>query len=317
MTPADASEKLWRDELEQAFATVATAVEAELGRARELSRVDGARDAAEGLNQTIRRLRKSKGVSEALAIVTEASARFCTRAAALVFEGSRVRVSSVRGVTADADGKSFEASEAAAVMAAIESKDPVVASAEEGELSPDLHSVLTHNLETRERAYLFPVIAAGSVSALLVALGQVQAAPLELLAEAAGMRIEAESRPKVESALVTAIQPAAQPVNAAARPKGWDDLSGAEQAAHLRAQRFARVKVAQMRLERTSAVREGQERGDLYAALKPEIDAAREEYRKQFESAPAMVDYLYLELVRSLANDEDRLLGPGFPGRLF
>ena len=33
-------------------------------------------------------------------------------------------------------------------------------------------------------------------------------------------------------------------------------------------------------------------------------------------SSPTMVDYLHLELVRSLANDDAILLGPNYPGPL-
>jgi len=87
---------------------------------------------------------------------------------------------------------------------------------------------------------------------------------------------------------------------------------------HLHAQRFAQVAVARMRVEQQAAVRDGQNRRDLYSALRSEIDQAREQYRSQFLAGQSktMVDYLYLELVRSLANEQDQLLGSGFPGRL-
>jgi hypothetical protein len=54
-------------------------------------------------------------------------------------------------------------------------------------------------------------------------------------------------------------------------------------------------------------------RSDLYLVLKSEIDAARDAYKKEF---PGVIDYLYLELVGNLANNDDRLLGPLFPGPL-
>ena len=98
----------------------------------------------------------------------------------------------------------------------------------------------------------------------------------------------------------------------------WSELTPEDQTLHLRAQRFAQVAVARLRVEHSDAVREGQQRSDIYGALKPEIDRARDEYRVQFLTGDSktMVDYLYLELVRSLANEQDRLLGAGFPGRL-
>jgi hypothetical protein len=193
------------------------------------------------------------------------------------------------------------------VLSAIETKDPVAAAATEGEFSTELCSAVLRDLETAERGYLFPIVSAGSVRAILFALGDVDAAPLELLSETAAMRLEVlDARPTSTSEL-----PDAKPGRA------WTDLSSSDQALHLKAQRFARVKVAEMRLARPAAVHEGQERGAIYKTLRPEIDAARETFRKEFaDKTPTMVDYLYIELVRSLANDDDKLLGPDFPGRL-
>lgn len=85
---------------------------------------------------------------------------------------------------------------------------------------------------------------------------------------------------------------------------------------HLQAQRFARVKVAELRLYHAEAVREGRAKSDLYGALQNEIDKVRGEYEKDFAAIPTMVDYLHLELLRTLAHDDDRLLGANYPGPL-
>jgi hypothetical protein len=78
---------------------------------------------------------------------------------------------------------------------------------------------------------------------------------------------------------------------------------------------MARVRVAEMRLYHDEQVRNGVARGDVYGALQNEIDAARDQFRKAFLSkSPTMVDYLHLELLRSLAHEEDRVLGYGYPG---
>jgi hypothetical protein len=51
--------------------------------------------------------------------------------------------------------------------------------------------------------------------------------------------------------------------------------------------------------------------------VRARIDTARESFRKKFFSAtPTMVDYLHLELVRTLANDDPELLGNDYPGPL-
>ena len=86
---------------------------------------------------------------------------------------------------------------------------------------------------------------------------------------------------------------------------------------HLRAQREARLRVAEIRLEHGAALRDGLEKADLYSALSEPIDSARDAFRRDYLSAsPTMVDYLYLEIVRGLAQDDDRQLGPNFPGAL-
>jgi hypothetical protein len=88
-----------------------------------------------------------------------------------------------------------------------------------------------------------------------------------------------------------------------------------EQRVHLRAQRFARVEAAAMRLQEGTAVQAGRLRRNLYEALRGRIDAARELFRKDFfANCPSMVDYLHLELVHTLANDDAELLGKDYPG---
>ena len=85
----------------------------------------------------------------------------------------------------------------------------------------------------------------------------------------------------------------------------------------LRARRFARVKVAEMQLYHSAAVRAGRASGDLYGALQREIDAARQEFRERFlTDSPPAADYLHQEIVRALANDDAAILGSTYPGPL-
>jgi hypothetical protein len=72
-----------------------------------------------------------------------------------------------------------------------------------------------------------------------------------------------------------------------------------------------------MRLYQSDAVKAGRAREDLYAALQDTIDEARETFRRDFLMAsPTMVDYLHLELLRTLANDNPAWLGANYPGPL-
>lgn len=96
----------------------------------------------------------------------------------------------------------------------------------------------------------------------------------------------------------------------------WADLDEIQRQLHMRAQRFARVTVAEMQLAKTDECRAGREKGDFYLFLNKEIDRAREIYRKQFMTISSMVDYLHLELVQTAVQGDERKLGADYPGQL-
>jgi hypothetical protein len=147
----------------------------------------------------------------------------------------------------------------------------------------------------------------GRAQALLYAWGTVEGAALELLSQLAAAVWTIMPAP---AELVT-ITPGTAP----AAPTAWDKLSPDEQQLHLRAQRFARVQVAEMRLFETDAVQAGRTKHDLYDALRTRIDTARDIFRRSFfASSRSMVDYLHLELVRTLAQDDPDALGKEYPG---
>ena len=92
---------------------------------------------------------------------------------------------------------------------------------------------------------------------------------------------------------------------------------GPQDEKNLRAQRFARVRVAEIQLYHAAAMKMGRLAGDVYTALKPQVDAARESYREKFLTpVNGTADYLHVEFVRTLANDDAALLGPEYPGPL-
>jgi len=154
--------------------------------------------------------------------------------------------------------------------------------------------------EAREHA---PVIELVNIARTLVA---------EAAAELETAR-DPEAAPKPEAFEPS---PAAAPEKKKPAPD-WETLSSEDQQIHLRAQRFARVQVAEMRLYEADAVQSGRGRSDLYDALRKPIDAARESFREQFFSrCESMVDYLHLELMRTLAHDDPDLFGKDYPGPL-
>jgi len=267
------------------------------------------RSQVESLNQVLRRLRTT-GQEKVLQLLAEGCAPFAGQLVVLVFESNQARSAAGFGMeTTEMETQaelengalSFDTHSAPAIVAAIDSRDPVVALSTDAEISP----VLAQAFRTAPggKAYLFPIVARHSVMAMLAASGVEVSAPVELLCEAAGMRLE------------TFIQPLSPQPKEPDPPQAWDDLDAEDQKLHLQAQRMARLRVAEMRLYRENEVRSGAAIGDIYGALKNEIDAARDQFLQTFLSkSPTMVDYLHLEILRSLAHDDDRLLGRHYPG---
>jgi hypothetical protein len=143
-------------------------------------------------------------------------------------------------------------------------------------------------------------------------LTQVAAAAWEV---AAGTPVAGLIKIAPAAAAVAAPPASAAPAKGAPPVSKWDGMPAEEHQMHLRAQRFARVQVAEMRLYETDAVYLGREHRNLYEALRNLIDPARAAFQNQFfATCPSMVDYLHLELVHTLANDDPELLGKDYPG---
>jgi hypothetical protein len=307
---------------------VAHAVRKEQERA--VTQIERARrTTAESLNQTMRLIRQSAAEAPALQLLADGSAPYSQRAVVLLIENNHAKSLSTRGVTDDI-AFTFALEDAPAIGSAVESKDPVVALASDREISAPLAAALGVSESQSDpdgKAYLFPVVVRQKVVAMLVAAGDVVPAPLELICEAAGMKFEllapeTPSSPETPKTLeplpnpeLVQISAPSVPATATSERRAWDDLTPEDQKLHLQAQRVARVRVAEMRLYHAEDLSKGVFAGNIYTALASPIDAARTEFLQTFLSkSPTMVDYLHLEILRSLAHDDDRLLGPEYPG---
>lgn len=259
------------------------------------------REAADELNQTARRLRQAGDIDSLVGTLAASAAPYAT--ATLLFR--------VVGDEARSEKIDLPLASAPALGAAAQSHDPVTAAAVPSEVSQALVDLLGHAPE--EKVSILPVIVRERAAALVYCWGDVQLAPLELLVQVAAAVWTA----LLPAAPLIGIAPAAAPVDgkAAAPAEGWDALSSEDQRIHLRAQRFARVKAAELRLREAAAVQAARSRGNIYEALRDPIDKARESFRSEFFTpCPTMVDYLHLELVRTLAGDDAELLGKDYPG---
>ncbi len=296
------------ERLVDARAAVAAAERARIERRKAFAR----------LSQAVRRIGQAQTSGEWTPALLDAASEYCHRCVLFSVGLRSVIAEESRGFDEAAAaawaGKEIELRAAPAFATAIESRDVVVAQRTAGEISPEAAALAGES--DLERVHLYPVMARGRCAALLcVELAEDEAAhaALDTLVVAAGLSLGA----RVPGGAPTSLVSISGGGGAAEASAGWSSLSEAEQELHRRAQRFARVQVAEMRLYQASHVRLGRARQNLYEVLREPIDAARETYLRQFiRECPSMADYLHQEIVRTLANNDATLLGPAYPGPL-
>jgi hypothetical protein len=265
------------------------------------------RQLTERLNQAARRMRMSETETQWSSALVDATRDFADRAAVFTVREGRLRLRAARGIEL---GSLLEVplASAPAFASASESGDSIVAMRQASELSEPVARLVGE--DAGGTFSLFPIATRERITALLYAdsqSGTVDRNALELLAAIAGLA--GGTRPAFRSGH----NPELIAISNVERPAV--DFALDEPGLHLRAQRFARVRVAQIRLYQSGAVKIGRANHDLYTSLKQDIDSGRRAFRDGFLSAsPKMVDYLHLEILRTLANDDAALLGPQYPG---
>jgi hypothetical protein len=268
------------------------------------------RDASEALNQAVRRIAQSSSVPDVLAALVDSTSPFSAVATVLSIRDDQASMVCSRGSAAAM--QAFAVVSAPALASLLETKEVVAAAGTPEQLSAALAETLA---ATNGTAYLFPLKVRQQVVATLAAAGTVHAGAMECLCEAASLKLEILLPPPPPPPPPPPA-PVPQAKEAKREPSAWDSLPPEVQRLHLQAQRFSRVKVAELRLYHAERVRDGRARSDLYGALREDIDKLRGDYKKDFAATPTMVDYLHLELLRTLAHDDDRLLGTNYPGPL-
>ncbi len=302
--PLTALRRLFEDRLLQ----LSTEVEGLFAEDRERAH----REFTDQLNQAVRRMRLAPDAGELDATLADAAGCFAEGAAVFRVDGDSAAAVRMRGAGEEAarrfSGLRIPLAAAAALAGAVETREPVIAAAIPNEVSQEMVDLVGHTAESR--VSIFPVSIRERAAALLYAWGNPQGPVLEILAQlASAIRTALEPPPAPPPLLQIAPAPAPKP--------SWDALPPEEQQVHLRAQRFARVRVAEMRLHEPEAVQSGRAARDLYGSLRKKIDDVRGEFHRAFfATCPSMVDYLHLELVRTLANDDPELLGKDYPGPL-
>jgi hypothetical protein len=270
------------------------------------------------LNQLFRRFRAYQTESDWVQVTLDAASRYAGFVAVFAVTNDAVSLRGQFPAGRLPEDLSFPVQSAAAFASAIESKDPVTALRSASEVSDGLSTG-----DAGERAHLFPITNGDRVSAIVFAADSgSDMNGLELVSGMAASMLERRSNVALHAQITAApafVPPAAPPEPqqvAETKLPTWTDLPADQRQLHIRAQRFARVAVAELQLARPEACRAGREQSDLYLFLKREIDKARENYRKQFMIVPSMVDYLHLELIQTAAQGDEEKLGADYPGRL-
>ena len=277
------------------------------------------RQQMQSLHKAVRRSENAEGRDDVIAALLDGVTPYAERAVLLQLDGDMIV--GVCGVAGSEDPYEMHSLEipverAPALHNAKQSGEPLVAMRLESEFSSEILGYLGEAAD--EKIRVFPVISRGLVKALILVEAGAKpfhAGSIEILTMTAGHRWVA-SKEVAEPAQLIAIQGNQEP-----KPKettqNWFQLSPQEQEVHLRAQRFARVQVAELRLYQSERVRQSRRENNIYGVFRSEIDQAREEFRTQFvETCPSMLDYYHMELVRILANENEKVLGSEYPGPL-
>ena len=244
--------------------------------------------------QAARWLDRAENREQWLLALVEAAAKFSDRSALFLIEAGHMLCVAVHGIAEDSIVKTLiPLHEAPAFQSVIDTGETVTALRREAELSPSVSKAF--QAPDIKKAHLLPLQSKGKVLAVLYAEGLIVDLPaLELL-----VSIASGSSLGNSGGLVPPIE----------------NFSVEDQKLHANAKHFARVKTAALLLDRPLDVRAGRRRKTLYSALHGEIDSLRTQFASQFfNRSTNMVDYLHLELIRTLANDDAKLLGSEYPG---
>jgi hypothetical protein len=283
------------------------------------------------LSQIARRLDQAEDMPAWCAALLDGALTVAPRAFLFSLLSGEIAVEGVRTSSGEIypalDGLKIPLSGVPAFGSAAQSLDTVIAMALPGEISETLVTALA--MEDGGKLAILPVVTERGgkerhASALLVIPGHeppANLAALELLTSIAGLALDVRQMSKKLSqpgvgAQMLGIAPNAEPKMPVSVVPDVAKLPLDEQEMHARAQRFARVKIAEMRLYHAQAVKEGRENHNLYGALRGDVDQDREQFQREYMATPTMIDYFHVELVRTLANDDPTMLGPDYPGPL-
>jgi len=310
---------------------------------------DGAASSAV-LEAALAALQDVTSQADILNVLLDFAARFSGRVALFVVRGDSATVWQARGFPDDNGLRNFNLNLADPVVSrVVHERVPGAAG-----LDFDPHFLQRVGHAAGGNAILLPLVLRDKVSALVYADcglegGKLDVAALKLLMRSAGMWLEvlalrkamtsgspapAQEAPAPErppmvvatvpperaAAVAASAPPQTAPAPAASRSAvavatPESEWTAEERDVHMRAQRFARLLVDEIKLYNQAKVGEGRAAHDLYDRLREDIEKSRASYDKRYGSTPAAsADYFTKELVRILADNDASLLGANFQG---
>ena len=262
--------------------------------------------ALQSVGQAARWLDKAGNDQQWRMALVDAAAQFCERAALFAVENGRLFCKAASGADISTLQKlAIPFTEAPAFKTAVDTGETVVAIRRAEELSAPVADVFqTPGLKN---SFLFPMNSEGHALAILYAEGKVvDVGALELLMSLAAASAKRRTGGLLGASASYSLSPSGS---------GWNELSREDRNLHLKAQRSAKVRTARLLLDFPLEVQAGRRRKSLYAALHHKIDEERKQFAELFFTGTnTMIDYLHVELVRTLANDDATILGAEYPG---
>jgi len=270
------------------------------------------------LNAAVASVQDATSQTDILKALLEGSTQFSRRSALFVVRASTATGWQARGF-ADDDAIKIITVDCAAGLAArvVESHTPSGAAAEEF----DSRFVQRFGAPSDGNVLLLPLVIKSKVAALVYADGGSDGAPgldrsaMELLIRTTGLWLEllsfrksipTETAHTENQAATAAAAPAAAVAKPAAAPAPVEDE------VHIKAKRFAKLLVEEIKLYNHEKVAEGRNHKDLYDRLKDDIDKSRATYDHRYGQTVSDVDYFTLELVRILGDNDRASLGANF-----
>lgn len=270
------------------------------------------------LNAAVASVQDASSQTDILKALLDGATHFSDRIVLLVVRGNTATGWQARGFSDNDSVKAFSTDCGSGLAGrVVDSHTPAGAAADEF----DSDFVQRFGAPADGNVLLMPLTIKSKVAALIYADGGSRGAEgldrsaMELLVRATGLWLEVlsfrktgpsePSRPEPQhgasSAPAPAVQESAHVVAAAP-----------EDEAHVKAKRFAKLLVEEIKLYNQEKVSQGRINKDLYERLKEDIDKSKATYDRRYGQTITDVDYFTQELVRILGDNDRSALGPTF-----